>query len=82
MLVLKSNIAISDSGFIFNPQNGETFKVNPIGLQVIKMLQAKKNKEEIIEAMILEYDISDEVFERYYNDFIRSLEHEDLIEKI
>ena len=36
---IKKNIAISDSGFIFNPDTGESFTANPIGLEILSMLK-------------------------------------------
>ena len=31
---IKKNVAVSDSGMIFNPDTGETFTVNPIGADI------------------------------------------------
>jgi len=39
---IKKNIALSDSGFIFNPSTGESFSMNPIGLEIITMLKEGK----------------------------------------
>jgi len=78
---LKNNIAISESGFIFNPETGDSYTVNPIGLEIIKFLKEGKEYEEILELMILQYDIPASSFERYYMDFIRSLRSENFLEK-
>ena len=43
---IKKNIAISDSGFIFNPSTGESFTVNPIGVEIITLLKEDKVKED------------------------------------
>ena len=44
---IKRNIALSDSGFVFDPSTGDSFSTNPIGLEIIKSLKEGKTKEEI-----------------------------------
>ena len=31
---IKTNIALSDSGFLFNPSTGDSYSVNPIGQEI------------------------------------------------
>jgi hypothetical protein len=40
---IKKNIAISESGFIFNPAVGDSYSTNPIGAEIIKMLKESKS---------------------------------------
>ena len=39
---IKKNIALSDTGFVFNPGNGDSFSVNPIGLEILKILNTPR----------------------------------------
>ena len=43
---IKKDIAVSDSGFIFNPATGESFNVNVTGAAIINHL-----KKEIIQIL-------------------------------
>lgn len=40
-------LALSDSGFVFDPMTGHTFTVNPSGLAVLRMLKDSVPVEEI-----------------------------------
>jgi len=72
---IKKNIALSDSGFIFNPSSGESFSVNPIGVEIINMLKDGKEKDEIKSEILNKYVTDDATFERDYYDFVNILNH-------
>ncbi len=44
---LKKNLALSDSGFVFDPSTGDSFSTNPIGLEIIRMLKEGKTTNDI-----------------------------------
>lgn len=77
---IKKNIAISESGFIFNPGKGESFSTNAIGMQIIKLLQAGKDKDEIKDEIMNEYVVDEVTFEKDYYDFEQLLGKFDLAE--
>jgi hypothetical protein len=52
---INKNIAISDSGFIFNPSSGDSFSTNQVGLEIIRLLKEGKKKEDIISSHELRY---------------------------
>lgn len=70
---IKRNIAISDSGFVFDPSSGDSFSTNPIGLEIIKMLKENKSAEEIKATILKDYMIDETSFEKDYYDFINML---------
>ncbi|MCD4746721.1 MAG: PqqD family protein [Bacteroidales bacterium] len=77
---IKKNIAISDSGFIFNPANGESFSVNPIGIEIFNMMKQKKSPEEISKTILAKYNTDEATFEKDYYDFIGILNQHLLID--
>jgi hypothetical protein len=77
---LKKNIALSDSGFIFDPGTGNSFTTNPIGLQMIQLLKQEKTPKEIEVAIRDEYQVDGVTFERDYSDFISVLAKLKLLE--
>lgn len=77
---IKNNIAISDSGFIFNPSNGESFSVNPIGVEIISLLKEGKTDAEIKKAVLDKYQTDDATFEKDFYDFISLLKNQSLLE--
>lgn len=72
---IKKNIALSDSGFIFNPSTGESFSVNPIGVDLLKMIKEGKSTDEIKGTITGQYQVDEATFERDYNDFISMMKH-------
>ncbi|MES2678815.1 MAG: PqqD family protein [Bacteroidota bacterium] len=77
---LKKNIALSDSGFIFDPGTGNSFTTNPIGLQMIQLLKQEKTPKEIEAEIRDEYQIDAITFEKDYFDFISVLAKLKLLE--
>lgn len=77
---IKSNIAISESGFLFDPMTGESYSLNQTGREILELLKDGKGEAEIIRKMISEYDIDELTFERYFVDFIGMLKHYKIVE--
>jgi hypothetical protein len=77
---INKNIAISDTGFVFNPLNGESFSVNPIGVEIVNFLKDEKSFEEISKGMLAKYNVDETTFEKDYFDFVNILKHHNLIE--
>jgi hypothetical protein len=76
---LRKNIAVSDSGFIFNPSTGDSFSTNPIGLEIIQMLKEQKNKEEIRKTILQNYQVDEATFEKDFYDFVNMLHQTQII---
>jgi PqqD family protein of HPr-rel-A system len=71
--MINTNIAISETGLVFNPATGESFVVNEVGLEIMKLAGNNTPKEEICNAILEEYDIDPETVERDVAEFIYSL---------
>jgi hypothetical protein len=70
---IKRNIALSDSGFVFDPSTGDSFSTNPIGLEIIKMLKEGKSAEEIKTYIVKTYMTDEPAFEKDYYDFVNMI---------
>lgn len=77
---IKSDIAISDSGFVFVPATGESFNVNPIGAEVIQMLKENKSIEDISEQIMDKYNTDAATVEKDVGDFVAMLKQFSLID--
>lgn len=80
MLHIKKNIAISESGFVFDPTTGESFSLNPVGLEIIQLIKSGKLYEEITHIITEKYDVDPDTFERYFYDFVATLKQFQLTE--
>ena len=76
---IKTNIAISDSGFVFDPSTGESFTFNPTGLEIFRLMKENRSKDEISEIITTKYQIDGHSFERYFVEFLQMLQQYQLI---
>ena len=77
---VKKNLALSDTGFVFNPSTGDSFSVNPIGLEILRLLKDQNSEEEIKKHLLQTYQIDAETIEKDYYDFVKGLEQHKLTE--
>jgi len=78
---LKKNVAISETGFIFDAESGESFSTNPIGQELLNAIKDSQSKEEIITKIMDEYEVNKETIETHLYDFLKMLEQFNLLEK-
>jgi hypothetical protein len=77
---LKKNIALSESGFIFNPATGDSFTVNHIAAQVIEKMKDAKSPEEIKAELLDQYEVRASALEEDLHDFTTHLRQLGLLE--
>ena len=77
---IRKNIAISETGFIFNPLTGDSFSVNETGLFVLHMLQEGKETETILERFRERFELDKNSAEMDLNDFFTMLKSYQLTE--
>jgi hypothetical protein len=77
---IKRNIAISDSGFIFNPDTGESFSTNSMAIELFQMLKEGKTGDEIYENISANYHVDKQTIEKDYQDFVNMLHQYNLTE--
>jgi hypothetical protein len=78
---INHNLAVSESGFLFNPGSGESFTVNPIGAEIIAMLRSGKSRTEIIDSITQLYQVDRNSFEKDLQDFNGILKTYNLLER-
>lgn len=76
---VKDEIKISDNGFVFNSKTGDSFNLNPVGLELIKQIVAENDFESIRDAMLEKYDVDDLTIEKDYYEFYTLLKHHQII---
>ena len=78
---IKKNIALSDSGFIFDPSTGDSFNTNPIGLEIVQLLKKGLSQKEIGVHILENYHTDESTFEKDFYDFINMLSKLKLTER-
>lgn len=77
---LKKNIAISESGFVFDPSTGDSYSLNPVGVDIISLLKELKKNDEIIRELQKKYDADKPTIEKNFHDFMDMLKQYNLME--
>lgn len=80
MIKIKGNIAVSENGFLFNPQKGESFTMNETGLEIYQLLKSGMSEDVLKHFILDKYEIDTETLDRYYIDFTGMLRQFNIIE--
>ena len=80
-MYINKNIAISESGFIFNPSTGDSFSTNHLGQDIIRLLQSEKSTEEVIHSLQEKYSIDKQTIENDLGDFLYMLKTYQIIKE-
>ena len=75
MHTIRTNIAISDSGFIFNPSTGDSYSVNPLGQEIISLIRGGKSEESIFEHILGNYHVERPAAEKDLADYLNMLKN-------
>ena len=66
-------LAVSESGFIFDPVTGHSYTANATGLRILELLKSGKNEEEIRTMLLEEFEASEDEVSVDISDFIENL---------
>lgn len=70
---LRKNLALSESGFLFNPANGDSFSLNPIGLEIIQAIKQGSDEQAIRQQLLQNYAVDANTLEKDLYDFLNLL---------
>lgn len=74
-------LAVNESGLIFNPTTGDIFTSNSPGIVIINALKAGKNINDIIVEISSTFDVDDETAEKDIFDFLGQLNNYGLVQE-
>jgi hypothetical protein len=77
---LNPKIAISETGFIFDPTTGDSFTTNSTGKEILSHLSKGANHDEIKYHIMKQYEVTSAEFENAFQDFIVTLKQFQLLE--
>lgn len=76
---LNKNLAVSETGFIFNPSTGDSFSANTIGAEVINLLKEGKELADVKKILLEQYEVDKTVLEKDIDDFVVLLRDNNLL---
>lgn len=66
-------LALSSSGFLFDPVSGHSFTLNETGRYVLKILQETRDLKALKQQLLKEYDVDSSTLDRDMLEFLGSL---------
>jgi len=66
---LIQRLALNDSGFVFDPESGRSFTANIVGLYILRFLQAHDDAEQLLAAILTDFEVSRVDAERDITEF-------------
>ena len=72
---ITGEVRISDNGFIFNSKTGDSFNVNPTGLELTKLIAQGFDFDEIKNVFLEKYELDDLTFEKDFYEYCALLKH-------
>jgi PqqD family protein of HPr-rel-A system len=76
---IKENIALSESGFVFDASTGESYQINEVGNRILSYLKEDTTEEVLKTRLMEEYDVDADDLDRYLYDFLRKLDELSLL---
>jgi PqqD family protein of HPr-rel-A system len=74
-------LALSETGFVFDPQTGNSYVANEVGLEIIKCLQKEMEEDEIIQYLLAKFDVDEDRLKKDYEHFLLRLVQYGLIQE-
>jgi PqqD family protein of HPr-rel-A system len=68
------NLALSDTGFLFDPTTGNTYTLNETGILVLNELKSGKSKSEIVQLLVRDYEVEEDEATRDITDLLIQLQ--------
>ena len=70
---INKKIAISESGFVFNPTTGDSYSLNPVAAEILDLLKKDFTLDAIRKSMLERYDVSKSTLDKAVDEFIDTL---------
>jgi len=77
---LKSNIATSENGFIFNPATGDSFSGNSMAAKLLEAMKSGKTEDDIKQDILSRYEVSESQLNRDWDNWMLQLKEANLLE--
>ena len=69
-------LAVSESGFLFDPVSGHSFTLNETGVAILRALQANRDLDKLRNRLLAEFDVDESTLDRDLLEFLGSLRNQ------
>ncbi|MBL7979784.1 MAG: PqqD family protein [Bacteroidetes Order II. Incertae sedis bacterium] len=79
-MTINPNVAVSEGGFVFHAERGDSFSVNPVGAEILRLLRQGQTTAEVVREIEHRYDADLATIEKDVSDFFDVLRHYQILE--
>lgn len=73
------DLALSETGFVFDPYTGATFNANAVGLTILQQIKQGATRAELLAHLTANFEVRSADVERDLDEFIHVLGQNDLV---
>ena len=74
-------LAVSDTGFLFDPATGSSYTLNETAASIFQLLKEGCSEEELLQSLMAEYEVDQKTLEFDLFDFINQLKYLGLVSR-
>lgn len=79
-MYLDPNLAISDTGYLFNPATGDSYSINPTAIVIVQALKNGEKIQAIVAQITKTFEVPTAIAERDVEDFLGYLRQLKMVE--
>ena len=77
---INKKVALSETGFVFDAGTGDSYSINPIGVEIIEYIKQNLTKDEIKKKLLDKYDVTVPELEKSLDDYFGALRTFDILD--
>ncbi len=70
---VNKNIAVSESGFLFDSMSGDSFSLNPIAAEILELIREQKSIDDIKRILLNKYEVTPTMLDKTIDEYVFTL---------
>ena len=70
---VNKNIAVSESGFLFDSMSGDSFSLNPIAAEILELIREQKSIDDVKRIILNKYEVTSTMLDKTIDEYVFTL---------
>ncbi len=70
---VNKNIAVSESGFLFDSMSGDSFSLNPIAAEILELIREQKSLDDVKQILLNKYEVTPTLLDKTIDEYVFTL---------
>ncbi|MFA7361865.1 MAG: PqqD family protein [Candidatus Kapaibacterium sp.] len=76
---VNKNIAVSESGFLFDSMSGDSFSLNPIAAEILELIREQKSLDDVKKVLLNKYEVTPTLLDKTIDEYVFTLKKLNII---